>query len=217
MKVILYIILSLLIVVQSGCLSMTTQQSGRTVGRSNLELMANATIGRYSHNSIFDDQEYDHKPVIEIGGTYGLLNNLDLTVKFNSATFLSTQVKYQFIGNRESLFATSIGAEAGFVPLYTFVGIMDYYVSMPLFASLHPHEKISLFLSPRYVFASSSTFAHPDNAVPEPPDRINFVGNAYGIIIGKKHKGILEIAHFDRRITRPTQVTLGYVVTIRSK
>ena len=49
-----------------SCLSLPTMQSGRTVGKNNLELGLNGSFGEYSQNSLLDEEgEFDYKPVIE--------------------------------------------------------------------------------------------------------------------------------------------------------
>lgn len=201
-----------------GCLSFPTMQSGRTVGKNNLEVGVSGTYGKYSQNSLFDEEgDLDYKPVIGFRWQFGVLERLDIGLNIDQTSFLGPTIKYQYIGNQDSRFASSIGLEAGFNSVAFLFGDFTHYVTVPLYTSFHPTDYFSFYLTPRYIYISEYIFAHPTGGQLGAGDHYNRIGGSYGLQIGNKHKIGLEVSNFGSDFYNPTQFSVGYSYTIRSK
>jgi hypothetical protein len=210
MKLVSYLF-CVLIFLFTGCISITSLQSGRTEGEGNIELAASATYGKHSHYSL-DLEEYGNMPIVEIGGTIGLSEDFDFSININSIFSLSSNIKYQFIGNKTSVFASSLGAEAGISFIMLGNALLYYYYSLPLYLSYHISDKAFIFLTPRY---GKSFLEYPSDDNPNfIPRYINHFGISYGISYGKKNRMILELSHFNQmNLIVPTHISIGYAYT----
>ena len=101
----LFFVVAFLLVSQCGCLSLTTMETGRTVGKGASDLSLSVTSGRYAETSIGgpnDDADLkegetndndisttDYYPVIEAGGVLGVGERTDIGVRLNSSFFAS--------------------------------------------------------------------------------------------------------------------------------
>ncbi len=199
----------------SSCLSISTVQSGRTLGKGNSEIALIGSYGRYSQISVIDnDGNFDYLPVFAIRQQYGFSQKLDIALTVDQNTFLSPSIKYQFIGDNKSHFASSIGLETG-VNFFTFLfGNFTHYVTVPLYLSYHPKNNISLYLTPRYINTSEYIF-NKQSSSPGAGDSFSQLGSSYGIILGSKHKFALEISNFGLDYYKPTQFSIGYIFTLR--
>lgn len=202
----------------SGCLSLPTMQSGRTVGKNNLKFSVSGSFGKYSQNSLFDEEgEFDYKPVIGFKGQFGALEKLDIGLNIDHTSFLGPTIKYQYFGDKDSKFASSIGLEAGFNCGIFLFGNFTHYVTVPLYASFHPTEHFSVYLTPRYIYISEYIFAHPTGGQIGTGDHYNRVRGSYGILIGTNNKLALEVSNLGKDFYSPTQFSIGYNYIIRFK
>jgi len=178
------------IMILSSCASLTGFQDGRTVGEENgegsisLNFTQGPTLGEIGDTLDAQNAVRLAFPNIELGGRYGILDKLDLTVKVNTNLNFAMGAKYQLLGDRKSVFAMAAGAEAGTFGL--FLGIWNLQV--PLYFSYHPREAISLYFSPRYVY-QFNTFG-------EILSSWNYLGGNAGLLIGRKHKFGVDIGYY---------------------
>lgn len=218
MKSFISIALVFFVISLSGCVSLNSLQSGRTLGKGNANLESSLTIGKYAQNSAgLQEGDYDNVPMVEVGAKYGISENLDLSLRLNSASLLTGQIKYQFIGDKASMFATSIGADASIFTLLGIIHFQDYYLSVPLYLSIHPSDKFCIYLTPRYSFSSFYEFEQDKDSVYKPAQNLTYGSFSYGIMIGKKNKFIFEITHSQNRYFEPTQVSFGFTSTFDMK
>ncbi len=187
----IYIAIAITALFFSGCASLTGFQDGRAVGEGNGEISASLSLSQSPDFKIddFDSDSSDNSfpnlyfPNLEAGGKYGITNKLDFIFKVNSTFNLNAGVKYQLIGDQESLFAFGVGAEAG-----TFAIISQLWnIQIPLYASLHPTEKFGVYFSPRYIYQFNA-FAGIKGW--------NYLGGNFGILFGNKHKFGLDISYY---------------------
>ena len=187
-------------------------QTGRTLGKNNFEVVLNGSYGKYSQNSLFDkDADLDNKPVIGINCKFGVCDNFDLGISVEQNSFVGPNMKYQFLGDKESKFASAVGLNVGFNFGAFLFGDLTYYATMPLYLSYHPTKTISVYLAPRYLFTSEYVFAHPTGGSLGTKESINRIGNSLGLIIGNRNKIGLEVSSFGTDFLLPTQVSLGYI------
>lgn len=158
-KPLVFILTSLIL---SGCLLLPALQSGKTVGENNVELSANGSYGKYSPNSVLDiEGDFDYKAVIGVRTHYGLTDKIDIGFDLDQTSFVGGSFKYQFLGDQNSKFATSVGVEGGFSFGAFLFGDFTNYLSTPLYISAHPSEYFAICLTPRYIHSSIYVFDHP--------------------------------------------------------
>jgi hypothetical protein len=203
----------------SGCLSLNTLQSGKSLGKDNLEISAAGTLGKYSQNSLLDEEgDFDSAPVFGLRGRIGVSNKIDLGFHFDQTSLIGTNFKYQFIGDSGSTFASSLGLDAGFNFGSALFGNFTHYVSIPLYTSYHPSDNIAIYLTPRYLYVSKYIFSqHPNGDPAGPKGNRNKMGSSYGIIVGKNNKIVLEVSNYESKFYKPSQFTIGYLYTFRIK
>jgi hypothetical protein len=177
-------------VVFSSCASLTGFQDGRTLGEDNGEGAISLNFTQGPAFSDFNDSLETENierlafPNIELGGRYGIIDKLDLTVKVNTNLNFALGAKYQILGDRQSKFALAAGAEAGTFGL--FLGIWNLH--LPVYASFHPSDRIAFYASPRYVYQF--------NSFGEILSSWNYLGGNAGILIGRKHKFGIDIGYY---------------------
>lgn len=220
MKILLFIMF-LCLAFLSSCVSINSLQSGRTIDKGNLEIAGGLTSGEYTPNSLGleedDDYNYDYVPMLEFGAKYGISENFDLALKFNTAGFVMGQIKYQFLGNKSSLFAAGIGADFGSFPVWALFSVMDSYISVSLYLSIHPTEDICLYVTPRYSYSSIIFFNADGDSLVSPAEPLSYFAFSYGMVIGKKNKLKIEITHSQNNGFKPTQIAIGFSSTFDMK
>ena len=210
MKRLLLLIIPLVLM---SCVSLNSHQTGRTVGEGSLSIFGNFNFGNIETEEYFDIIEglpIDSGTfyVAEIGGLYGIKENLDLGFKINSTLFTTVMTKLQFAGNKESLFASSVGLDIG----TSIVGASNFGASLSSFNSIHPTDYLAFTLTPRYTYLSLSGGAgdYLGN---------NIYGYSAGFIIGRRHQFSFEVSQFVNNTAfsfdaKPI-ISLGYIWKIK--
>lgn len=88
MKIFLSIVSAFMFAFISGCVSINSLQSGRTIDKGSLEIAGGLTNGEYNPNSLGLDEKddyfyYDYVPILEASAKYGLTENFDLALRLN--------------------------------------------------------------------------------------------------------------------------------------
>ncbi len=177
----------------SNCASLSGFQDARTVGMDRADLAVSLNLSQSPdfndweelEDSINADIPNFFFPSLEFGGRYGVAENVDINAKVNSNLNLSIGAKVQLLGDRESTTALAIGAEVGTFGLIS--GLWN--VQIPVYLSLHPNERFSLYLSPRYIYQFSS-YAGADAG-------LNYIGGNAGLLFGRRHKFGLDIGYYN--------------------
>lgn len=125
----------------------------------------------------------DGFPFIEVSGRYGVTDKLDIGVRLNSNLNLGVSGKYQLVGDQESPFAMALGAEIATFGL--FLGLWN--VQVPVYLSVHPSERLAIYLTPRYTY-QFSTFVGAKYG-------LSYVGANAGIMFGERSKFGLDIGY----------------------
>ena len=176
----------LIAIFATSCASLTGYQDGKSIGEGNGEIMASLNLSQSpSFNEIEDSSNIINIPRfsfpnIEVGGKYGVTEKLDVFVRLNTNLNFNAGMKYQVVGDRSSQFALGVGGEIGTFGLITSL----WNVQIPLYASYHPTEMFSVYLSPRYIY-QFTTFAGLDGW--------SYVGGNFGLLIGNKNKFGIDI------------------------
>jgi hypothetical protein len=177
----------------TGCASLTGFQDGRTLGQDNGELGVSLN---FSQSPDFDDweEEFDDSvnvdipqlffPSFEFSGRYGVADKVDIGVRLNTNLNLGVSGKFQVVGDKESQFAMSLGAEVGTFGLVS--GLWN--VQIPVFLSVHPSERFTWYLTPRYIYQFTS-YAGADNG-------LSYVGANTGLMFGNRNKFGIDVGYY---------------------
>lgn len=187
---------SLLLLI-SSCASISGFQTGRTVGAETGEIMFSVNGTRTPNFKDLSKEKVDtvdaqdfsiFAPNIEVGGRYGITDKIDFGIRANTNLNIFGDVKFQVVGDQESLVAVSTGLGLG---MFGFVigsgGLFNFQI--PLYASLHPTESLDLYVSPRYVGQWGTAFG-------ESSGLINYFGANVGFLTGTRTKFGVDIAYY---------------------
>ncbi len=162
-----------------SCASLTGYQDGRALGEEKGEVGVSFNVSQ-SPDFFIDDFEDDMDenfafPNLELMGRYGVTDKFDVGVKLNTNLNLSVTSKYQLLGDQQSKSALAIGADVGTFGLVSSL----WNAQLPLYFSLHPSDKFTWYLSPRYIFQ----FAAGDLS-----SNLSYLGGNTGLLFGRKNK-----------------------------
>lgn len=177
----------------TGCASLTGFQDGRTLGQDNGEIGVSLNFSQSPDFDDWEDQVDDsvnvdipqlYFPSFEFSGRYGVAEKVDIGVRLNTNLNLGVSGKFQVVGDQESPFAMSLGAEVGTFGLVS--GLWN--VQIPVFLSVHPSERFAWYLTPRYIYQFTS-YAGADNG-------LSYVGGNTGIMFGGRNKFGFDIGYY---------------------
>jgi hypothetical protein len=188
------LLLLLLLGLASGCATFTGFSTGRTVGKGNGEVRGSLSIIETPDLIVSETDTLIPTlriPLLEGLVRIGVTERLDIGLKISSVAIIALDGKYQFIGNQESIFAAAVGAEIGLIPLPLLIGVpvTVVYFHVPLYLSIHPTEKIHIYVSPRYVYQYGTSIS-------------KFIGNANytgfhaGVLFGREFKFGFDFSNY---------------------
>lgn len=207
MKSILWLIVLLFLL--PSCMPLAGLQTGRSLGKGNGIITPYLQSGNIYLPKDDTEKSISFVPTAGAQFSTGITNRLDLGGKVDISSFAAFQIKYQVLGNQASIFAASVGAEAGLMLVPLLAGGVFYYASVPVFLSYHPKENLSFHLMPlysfgqRYVSKNTNGSQGYEYALPQS-------GFSYGVSIGRKNKLAFEFGNYETRIYQPTRGAVGY-------
>lgn len=132
----------------ASCFSFSNFQTARTLGKGNTEFGGNLSY-------LGGGGAIIGLPLIEIGGKYGVAENVDLGLRLGNIGNIMIDSKFQFYGTKESSFAAATGLSVGgsFIgfSLDDNEGIGFFQYEIPLHLSTHPSDKFAVYFTPRYM------------------------------------------------------------------
>lgn len=165
----------------SSCGSYTSMQTGRTIGANTGEVTAGMFV---ANNTITNKISIgDRKliyPLFQASFRYGIIDPLDIGITFNTFGQLGLDGKFQIIGDRESIFALSAGF--GFNTYWR----SFYDLIIPVYLSVHPVDKLSIYLTPKWVHQS---------IVLSRKVSLSYINNSMGVLYGDQVKYGLEASY----------------------
>lgn len=177
-----------------SCASLTTHQTGRTIGKNKASLGLTVDHMIVDSNRIYPiDSGSITIPTLTT--YFGVGEKLDIGLDVNITTFMNLHAKYQFIGDQESKFASSIGIDLGTPSVWMLVAGGTFNSSVSLYYSYHFNRLFAVSLTPRYTYIGSLT----DDYVIElnyTEDDIHAYGYTAGIFIGDIHQFSLIYSQF---------------------
>jgi hypothetical protein len=192
--------LLLIIFTLSGCLSYTSYEDGKTIGKGKVEAMPTLNIHQSPSITFFENEKKLEDipiiayPIIAMSFKYGIGNKTDLYGKAGTNLGLNLGVKHQLIGERNSKFALAAGTEFGALAVISLLGSDDssiLTVQIPIYTSYHPSDRFTVFISPRYVYQFKSEDELND---------YNYFGGNFGILYGRKNKIGLDLGIYDVKV-----------------
>ena len=167
----------------SSCSSLTTFQTGRTIGKNQQGFQINAS------GYVLIDQDFNDifvLPYFEFNGSYGFTQRLEGRITASSSLSFLGSMKYQFIGDQNSPFALSLepgleitesnygAGEPSFITRYHF----------PIHMSWHNLSNKALYFSPKYTLQNDGE------------DISHFPGFSTGIAMDRKRTYFIGCGYF---------------------
>lgn len=216
MKNIIYI---LTLIILNSCANLTSLQDGRTLKKGEIEIAPFVSVGKFKDNlpdgKVQNDDQNYYAPVVGLRTRFGIVKNFDGGIVIDMSTNFGLASKYQFIGNNESKFNSSIGLEFG---ANTFGFLFDrniYYYSVPLYLSYNSNESFTVFVTPRLRNNSEYVFRerYCKENVGEKYNTNKFT-ISYGFLFGRKNKIGIEMTNNLDKNGLPIHLAIGYNVKL---
>jgi hypothetical protein len=203
----------------SGCLSLTTLQSGRTVGKDNFDFVLSGTYGKSLEVPPGDRDRSNEMPmpVLGVDVQSGLGEKTDWMLHLDIATYLGVGLKHQFLGNSDSRFAASLGAEVGINTGYLLLGGRNFYFTMPLYTSYEVAENFMLCISPRFLYQDGKYRGLLSSGTQTYYQSHARLGMSWGFLWGRNTKFGLEISSFGGAFFQPSQVSTGVIFNFNAE
>ncbi len=171
------------VLIFSNCAQLSSFTTAKSVGKNNAEIGFAASGAGFTDFINNVDDETAVLPVFEFWGRYGVGEKMDLGLKLSTGLSGVFDLKYQFLGDRQSLFAMALGGGLGFQG-----GTLDALLlqgHVPLFISVHPTEKFAIYTNPRFI----SQFIPGEGS-------LNYGGASIGLEFGSRVKFNIEGNYF---------------------
>lgn len=179
----------------TSCVSFSSMQTGRTVGKG--EIAITPSINLVQGNG---ELEQLGLPFIELQGSYGLKENLDIQAKVSLLGPLGVGAKYQFLGTQNSQTAVAIGLQTGYFNTTSDNSKTNMFeFQIPIYASYHPKSWLSLYLSPKYLIRNyfNTEMGNVGNSQKNQNRNVeNYSGSSFGFRLGKKVAFLAEYSFF---------------------
>jgi hypothetical protein len=206
-----------MLIFTSSCVSTSSFQNGKTLGKNKKEISGNFTYGKIdlvdtlSLFDLIDDRFY----LAEFSFQSGLKENIDIYGKFNTSLYFTGGLKYQYSGNQNSLFANSIGIEAGLGGFFLF-GSFTFHSRVISYNSIHIKDNFSFYFNPQYTYFNDGRYGYGS------VDDVNIFHNNFfgfnsGILIGRKNKIGIELSQLtnNKLMGNSFIITIGYKFNLR--
>jgi hypothetical protein len=199
----------------AGCASMSTMQTARVTDKNEFGFGVGGGVVKSEIALGTFDTIKINAPFLEGSLRYGVTDKIDVGAR---VTIIGTAVvdgKYQFLGNKTSKFAGSVGFGVGYLNIVSGGNNSEIFDLMaPVYLSYYPTEWLSIYTSPRYVYRINSyrteeKFTGMDNS--------HWYGITGGVRIGGKTAFIGEYSYFgNNNINKPfSQITMGVSIGIK--
>ena len=165
----------------NSCVQLSTFQTAKTVEKGSGEILV--AIGGGGVSESFSDESIGFG-TFEVAGRLGVGEKVDIGLKISHFISYLADVKFQFVGDKDSKFAMATGPGVG---IYAFgLGTTIGQLTVPLHMSVHPSERLGIYLTPRY----SGQFAFGDES-----GSLNYLGGSVGFETGRKIKFGTDISY----------------------
>jgi hypothetical protein len=186
----------ILMMVLTGCATITGFEEGRALGKNNVEILLSASYVQSPTLNSSDQPgnntpRHNTYPLAEVNIKMGVTNKLDIGGKLNTNANFSGFFKYQMIGDQTSRFALGSGVE-----LSTFSGL-EYAIQVPVYMTYYFSESLALNVSPRGVYSVGSEKIDGNKTLLTNDNEYTFLGGNIGILYGKKIKYGIDVGIYN--------------------
>ena len=198
----------------SSCASMSMMQTARTTEKGKLGTSYGGGVVQSELILGTSDTLDLNAPFAEVGARYGITDNLDAGLKLTLIGTGVADVKYQFIGDSESVFAGSVGLGVGYLSIESGSSKSSIYdLMVPAYFSVHPTDWLGIYAGPRYVFRINSYNTDQESDT----GTSHWYGGTAGIRLGGRVAFLGEFSYFgtSNQDTPLTQITGGLSIGIR--
>lgn len=173
----------------SGCAQFSGFQTARTVDKGGGEIsLAAGGLGTqidFDIDSTIGGDFTAVVPFLEVGGRWGLGEKVDMGLRLSTTLNMMLDARYQFVGDKTSLFAMAIGGGIGY---QGGIGAFNLFqTQVPLYLSVHPADNVGIYLTPRFAaqFVTSSGGGS-----------VNWGGFSSGVEIGRNVRFGADVSFF---------------------
>lgn len=193
-----------LLLTMFSCVTVNQIEDGKTVGKDKGEFGVSIHNGGKVSDLALQDTVFG-LPSVELIGKYGLSDRLEIGGKIDASGNIGLSTKFQFLGNQTSIIASSLGVDfGGNVFPYVVVEGIGYYLSLNSNNSIHVHEKVCIFMNPKYLFSGFPQFN------PKRSENYKSIFYTYGLIIGQKNRFGIGITHGKTMLSKPRHYGFNY-------
>lgn len=176
-----YSLLAVALLACSSCVQLSTFQTAKTLEKGEGEVLI--AIGGGGITEGFGDESAGFG-TFEVAGRMGVGEKVDIGLKISHFISYLADVKYQFVGDKQSNFAMATGPGVG---IYAFgLGTTIAQFTLPLHMSVHPSERLGIYFTPRY----SGQFALGDGG-----GSLNYLGGSVGLEAGDRVRFGADISY----------------------
>jgi opacity protein-like surface antigen len=207
----------LCLIALSSCTIMPSLQDAKVLEKQQLEVTPYIGLVKEIQTNLgsipaVDEDANKLRPLLGFKTRYGL-GGTDLGFNADLSTNFGFSVKHQLSPLQYKTLAASIGADAGCNILSAMYGKVQAYYSVPLYLSYHPHEKWSIYATPRYI-GYNEHWSDARNAVNN--GQYNRFMISYGLLYGQQNKLGIEVIQPFYGLKQPIFM-LGYAVRVNFK
>ncbi len=197
----------LLMLTFSQCVSVSSMETARVTEHKKFGVLVGTGVPRYAYRTE-DEEVRVVGSVSEVGGRYGIVEQVDLGATFRIIGASSLDIKYQFLGDQSSVFAGAAGTELGV--FFISQDVRDgntFEASIPLFFSYHPSENFAIYMNPKFVYRKYGSL-----------EATNFWGGTTGFRFGQSLACFVEYGYLwngSSDWSNQTQLNFGIARDIR--
>lgn len=173
----------------TGCAQFSGFQTARTVDQGGGEIhLAAGGLGtqiNFDVDTFINENITATVPFLEVGGRWGLGEKVDMGLRLSTTLNMTLDARYQFVGDKSSVFAMAIGGGIGY---QGGIGPFNLFqTQVPLYMSVHPADNVGIYLTPRFAaqFATSSGGGS-----------VNWGGFSTGVELGRNIRFGADLSYF---------------------
>ena len=207
-----YLLIIILSIALSSCLSTTNFETGKTMGRdvSRSDVAFSYEFSQPIKKDNFFNFDFNKGPFFMYSYSYGLLDRLDIGVGISTNTDIHFKTKFM-LTNPESKFGVSLGASTFIIS--NFEKIFFYHSNLSLYTSAHPTENFTIYAYPQFLFF------HTDEALFKDQKLSTGTSITFGIILGKvfqtRRNDIsigMEFSNFSAQKYQQQTFSIGFII-----
>lgn len=206
-KLVFISLIVLLGLLNQSCMSVSSMQTARVTPPKKF------TVGKglnMTHYRAFTEEKTRNVLglMTETSLRYGIVDQVDIGLKLKIVGTSGGDIKYQYYGDANSLFAAAVALEMGYFIVSTrYTDPTTFEAAIPLHFSYHPSETFACYLTPKYVYRTYGNI-----------ESTSFYGFVCGFRFGKRFGLFTEYANLWNNSevwSNQRQINVGFAKTIK--